>query len=135
MTNHSAKRSKAPWIILGVVLGLFLILGVGCMAVLGSAGSVLSSAPSTTGPGPQAPALSSGPLTTFGEGKYEVGKKILAGRYSTEGGDNCYFARLRDDSGKITSVIVNDISSGPNTVTVKAGEYFQVRGNCTWTKS
>ncbi|MCE7008026.1 hypothetical protein LWC34_35165 [Kibdelosporangium philippinense] len=73
--------------------------------------------------------------TGFGDGIYAVGSDIQPGRYKTEGADRCYFARLKDDSGSFESIIANNNLSGPGSVTVKKGEFFEVKGDCTWVKA
>lgn len=73
----------------------------------------------------------------IGDGIYKVGPGgIDPGRYATEGGGgNCYYARLRNDSGDFNAIITNNNLDGPGSVTVKAGEFFQVRGSCEFRKA
>ncbi|MFC0109490.1 hypothetical protein [Kibdelosporangium aridum] len=73
--------------------------------------------------------------TGIGEGIYAVGSDIEPGRYKTEGGGRCYFARLKDDSGSFGAIIANNNLDGPGSVTVKKGEFFEVKGSCTWVKA
>ncbi|HEY2058996.1 hypothetical protein [Amycolatopsis sp. NBC_01480] len=81
----------------------------------------------------QAPA---GPLTSFGDGTYKVGTDIATGSYKTSGprdsGIECYWARLKDDSGG--NIIANDLTAGATRFTTKSGEYVQITG-CDFTKS
>jgi hypothetical protein len=62
---------------------------------------------------------------------YLVGTDIAAGSYKASGprpggiGD-CYWARLKDDSG--SNIIANDLAAGATRVTVKNGEYLEVKG-------
>ena len=66
-------------------------------------------------------------LRTFGDGTYEVGVDVVAGRYKTQGPTddlfkNCYWQRTKDDSGQFRSIIANGNTQGPGSVTIKAGE-------------
>ena len=144
------KPRHWPWI-LGVIGAL--ILGV----VIGSAGrgggitsltatttTVTASAPARAAPTlmgpPVPPAAASGPKTEFGDGKFKVGADIAAGSYKSTGPragsvlPSCYWARMKDDSGSVGSIIGHDISQGPTRLTVKTGEYLQVAG-CDFTKA
>lgn len=101
-----------------------------------------TSAPAT--PAPQqpapAPAAPAGPATTAGDGTYQVGVDITAGRYKTPGPDktsvvpNCYYQRAKNDSGSFDAIIANNNSAGPNSVTVNKGEFVTFAGGCNWTK-
>ncbi len=86
-----------------------------------------------------APAKPAGPASQVGDGTYQVGVDMAVGRYKTTGPTddlfrNCYWQRTRDDSGQLGSIIANDNTQGPASVTVKSGEFFQTSGGCTWTK-
>lgn len=137
------KTKKWPW-----VLGLILAFGLG--AAVGSAGKTTpassSAAPTTvTVAAPvggavapaQPPAAPAEPKTDFGDGTYLVGTDIAVGSYKSngprEGGvGQCYWARLKDDSG--SNIIANGFGAGATRVTVKKGEYLQVTG-CDFTKA
>ncbi|MFD1047546.1 hypothetical protein ACFQ1S_19370 [Kibdelosporangium lantanae] len=58
---------------------------------------------------------------------------IPAGRLKTTGSSHCYYARLKNDSGDFNAIIANNNLNGPGSVTVKAGEFFEVEGTCEWT--
>ncbi|MEV5353119.1 hypothetical protein [Streptomyces sp. NPDC052693] len=75
-----------------------------------------------------------GPLTSIDEGTYLVGEDVKAGSYKTSGpsGGMCYWARNKDDSGELTSIIANDIVKGPGRVTLNKGEIFETNGCDTW---
>jgi hypothetical protein len=95
-------------------------------------------APTTTeAPAPPAPV---GPVTTFTDGTYQVGVDIAPGRYKTAGADpslfadNCYTERESDDSGEFSSIIANNNTTGPYSVTVKKGEFFKADGCLPFTK-
>lgn len=137
------KSRKGLWIGLGVV-ALLLIIGIANSGKSGSAttGSALPTiatvpaAQSTAAAAPQA----AGPATQIGDGNYQVGVDIAAGRYKTAGPggngalDICYWQRTKDDSGDFDSIISNDLFKGPGSVTVKKGEFVKLTGGCTWTK-
>jgi hypothetical protein len=66
---------------------------------------------------------------SFGDGLFKVGTDIKAGSYHANGGPNCYWAELR--SSDTTNIITNNISSGPQTVTISS-PYFESDGCGTW---
>lgn len=80
-----------------------------------------------------------GPATTITGGVYEVGVDVQPGQYKTPGPPeddlvgSCYWARLKDDSGSFDALIANGNLEGPGSVTIKAGEFFEATGECTWT--
>lgn len=139
------KPRRWPWI-----LGILAAFGLG--AAVGGAGGSTPPAPAAasasavaTAPGhstaaPPAttePAAPAGPKTEFGDGTYLVGTDVAVGSYKSSGPrpggvGQCYWARLRDDSG--TNIIANNLGAGATRVTVKKGEYLQVTG-CDFTKS
>ena len=105
--------------------------------------SVPTTAPqqrATTTAAAPASALPVGAATSVRDGTYEVGKDIAAGRYKTAGPPtnatirNCRWQSAKDDSGELRSIISSGDTQGPGSVTVKAGEFFQTSGGCTWTK-
>jgi hypothetical protein len=61
-------------------------------------------------------------MTGFGDGRYEVGVDIVPGKYKTPGGtgpDKCYWARLKDLNGLVTSAIATGYDErGPDIVTI-----------------
>lgn len=62
---------------------------------------------------------------------------IATGAYTTKGpaspGVGCYWARMREASGGLGSIIANDLTSGRAIVTLKEGEYFKTSGCKPWT--
>jgi hypothetical protein len=149
------KRSVGKMLAIGIGVVLLLIIVVS-VASGGGSSNTSSSAPATTQPpvtyalpAPAAPVAPTpvtadkpaGPATTASDGVYEVGVDLAPGRYKTAGPDasdfmpNCYYARLKDDSGDFKSIIANDNLQGPGSVTVKAGEFVKFSGDCTWTKA
>ena len=85
---------------------------------------------------PPAPAKTTAkPVTLDGDGTYLVGTDILPGRWKTAGTDFCYWARLKNDTGDLGSIIANHAGVGPSTVTVKATDgAFSTTGCGTWTR-
>ena len=81
-----------------------------------------------------------GAATSVRNGTHAVGKDIAAGRYKTAGPPtnatirNCRWQSAKDDSGELRSIISSGDTQGPGSVTVKAGEFFQTSGGCTWSK-
>jgi hypothetical protein len=92
------------------------------------------------------PAAAPAAPTSWSSGTYQVVKEaagandVTAGRLKTAGPDkgsilpNCYWARLKDDSGDFRSIISNGNLQGPGSVTTKVGEFLQLTGDCVWTK-
>lgn len=64
---------------------------------------------------------------------------IAPGTYVTRGpvdhGPNCYWARMRDVSGKTESIIANDLTTGRATVKVAEGEFFKTFDCKPWARS
>lgn len=149
-------RRGAPW----WLAGLLAVLWLGsCMAYAG-AGDDTAAAPA---PGPtvtetvEVPGASATETVTakpaapkstkpaapepaeLGEGTYEVGVDVDAGRYKTTvPGDslNCYWERTKDDSGDFGSIIAND-NADPGarvSVTIKRGEFFTSNGCGDWAR-
>jgi hypothetical protein len=69
--------------------------------------------------------------TIDGEGIYEVGSDITAGKYKTEGGSDCYYAIL--NSTDTSDIADNGNVSGPAFVTVRNGQYLELSGCAEWT--
>jgi hypothetical protein len=137
------SRRKWPGIVGGAVVLLFVIAianggNTAKSATIPGGSSALTN--QIAGSAPSAPAVPSGPLTSFGDGTYAVGTDILAGTYHTIGQNNtnplgCYWERDTDTSGNTSSIIANNIGKGPTTVTISASDgAFKTSGCNTWTK-
>lgn len=65
----------------------------------------------------------------YREGMYAVGTDIEPGEYYIYCSDNrsCYFAVYKDSSGTLSSIIANENINSFAFVTVKAGQYLQVK--------
>ncbi|HEY2207364.1 MAG TPA: hypothetical protein VGH99_23140 [Pseudonocardia sp.] len=74
----------------------------------------------------------------IGDGSYLVGTDIQPGVYHSAGPVSpavpyCYWARQRDDSGEMSSLITHDNVGGPATVTVRStDEVFSTSGCQPW---
>ena len=62
----------------------------------------------------------------------EVGAEINPGRWKTAGGvGNCYYAILNSSD---TFDIADNNVSGPATVDLNSGQFFETSGCATWTR-
>jgi hypothetical protein len=111
----------------------------------GAAASIASGLASLLPSGTETPAPAAtpptspegGPMTSFGDGTWHVGTDIAAGTYTSAGPADtwpeCYWARAKDATGDLDSILANDNVTGRAEVTVRAGEYFTSQGCQTWT--
>jgi hypothetical protein len=133
---------------LGLIIGGVVLLGIIVQATNGtrstpatpsagaSAARTVEAAPLTTFRAPTE-AAPVGPLSTFSDGVYEVGRDIHAGSYVAPGaqGPSCYWERATDPSAGLDAIIANDRTRGGQVlISVKAGEFLKVDGCGTWTK-
>ncbi|MEU8785743.1 hypothetical protein [Streptomyces sp. NPDC048637] len=84
-------------------------------------------------------AAPAGPEAVVGQGSHLVGEDIAAGTYRTggpaaSGGPLCHWARAKNSSGDMDSIIATGIPQGPARVTVNKGETFETNGCKEWTK-
>ena len=83
------------------------------------------------------------PSKEVGAGVHKIGEDIPAGRYTTTVPDgsfaHCYWARLKDDAGDLSSIIANDNLIGAGTkgsLTLKDTDAFvEFSGTCVWVKA
>jgi hypothetical protein len=145
-----AKRFGWPTVIITGVVAL----GLG--TIIGSSGddTATTAKPDPTVTVPQTPKAEPAPTatkapeakkttepdskSTMNEGTYEIGVDAKPGRYKTqvsESSPGCYWARMKDDSGGLNSIIANDnVNPGARvSITVKQGEFFKSDGCGTWT--
>ncbi|MFD3532052.1 hypothetical protein [Streptomyces sp. NPDC058664] len=94
----------------------------------------LNDTPTATEPEADPVRTSTGPVASFTAGTYLVGEDIKAGAYKTPGATDgaCYWARSKDDSGELDSIIANHLGEGPARVTVRKGEVFETSGCEEW---
>ncbi len=73
--------------------------------------------------------------TRFGAGTFIVGIDIAPGTYRSSGRGACYWARLRNFSGDLGSIIANNNTSGPTIVSISRGDRGFESTRCgTWTR-
>jgi hypothetical protein len=82
--------------------------------------------------------LESSPATgtgTIENGVFEVGTEVQPGTYSSQGPDDpdlpCTYRVSSDEDGQ--EIISSEVSDGPGTVTLEAGQYFRSEYCQTWT--
>lgn len=149
-TVPPAKRSKWPYIILGCLAGLIVVLcGVGIIASVGNStedkrtpesilGSSLAPKPTTTSK-PASPEVAS-TLVTFESGStLLVPQEIKPGTYRAlvPADSYCYWERLKDTSGSLDAIIANNnVEAGKKaTVTISAHDKaFNSRDCGTWVR-
>ncbi|WP_433617879.1 hypothetical protein ACQP2P_19360 [Dactylosporangium sp. CA-139114] len=164
---RNARRLTAAVGVAGLVVGLGLG-GVAGAAVAGDGDAVTSvvvtpspvvttaykietvyipSPPATTAPATTTPATTAapppaaGPVTSFGDGTYEVNVDIAPGTYKTKvpaSERNCYWERMKDFGGGVGSILANDNAGPGSPITVKIAKSdagFKSDGCGTWAKT
>jgi hypothetical protein len=142
------NRRALRWVI-GTVVGVFFLVWAcsphAATPVPRGSGGVANLPVPTTAPY-SAPYLAPQPTpaaaadTGVGDGVYEVGADLPAGKYKTPGADagqlyvNCYYARLRHNDGSVGDILQNNNTKGQATITLKVGEFFQTTGCQGWAK-
>ena len=107
---------------LGIV-GLFVLLGViGAVVGGGDSGKTADKPASVTATQEAAPNVK-----TYKAGQYKVGTDIPAGEYVVLSKGDGYVEVAQDSSGKLESIVVNDIFSNRSIISVSDGEYFKVQ--------
>lgn len=66
--------------------------------------------------------------TIPGDGVFLVGEDIEPGTYASEGGTNCYWARLSSTSGN--DILANGLPGGPVTVTISESDAAFETSHC-----
>lgn len=67
------------------------------------------------------------------DGTWAVGVNIKPGTYRVSGASDCYWARLRDFTGSLHSIIANDNVNGRAVVTISKSDKGFKTSNCgTW---
>jgi hypothetical protein len=91
-----------------------------------------ASAPTTTAPKPKP---TQPPAATIEDGTWAVPDEVKPGTYVSDGGEACYWARLRDLSGSLNSIIANSISPGRQRVTIaRTDKAFETTNCAPWRK-
>ncbi len=90
--------------------------------------------PGTTVPIPSS-AESTRPAPAIpGDGTYQMGVDIQPGTYRSQGGDSCYWERLRGLSGSSADIIANGAGTGPQVVQIAPSDVaFKTQHCSTWT--
>jgi hypothetical protein len=74
-------------------------------------------------------------MTRFGVGEFIVNRDIAPGTYRTQGGDGCYWERLRSFTGDFSAIIANDNVTGRGIVTIQRSDRgFKSSGCGTWSR-
>lgn len=80
-------------------------------------------------------AITASPSSPFGDGTYIVNTDVAPGRWRSDGAGSCYWARLRNFTGR-DDIIANNIAKGPSIVEISPGDRgFNSSGCGTWTKA
>jgi hypothetical protein len=108
--------------------------------VPGAAVTVTAPPVTVTKPAPPAKTVTAQPPQAAAaiteDGTYEVGVDIKPGKYKSAGGDGCYWARMSSLDGDLDSIITNNISDGPQTVTIKKSDKAFTTERCgEWRKA
>jgi hypothetical protein len=89
----------------------------------------------TVPPTTTAPKATQPPAATIEDGTWAVPGEVKPGTYVSNGGEGCYWARLRNLSGGVDSIITNSISPGRQRVSIARTDKAFETSNCnTWRK-
>lgn len=89
-----------------------------------------STTPTTARPKPTTPAPA-----TIEDGTWAVPDEVKPGTYASNGGEGCYWARLRSLSGSVDAIIANSISPGRQRVSIaRTDKAFETSNCATWRK-
>jgi hypothetical protein len=138
------KRKKWPWIVVAVVL-LFVVVvvansGDNTTPARPAAGvpsgvdpATINASPTPVAGGLTEEAVPAGPVTTMGNGTYQVGTDVVPGKYRSPAPTDglCYFDQT-DDSGKILDQGV--ANEGPSIANLRKGRTFKSSGCEDWVK-
>lgn len=122
-------RAVAALAIVGLAIGT-----AGCTSETATDGGGATEAPAEEAAAPE-PAAPSG-TTLPGEGTFVVGSEMKPGLWKGIDASSGYWARLRNASGELESIIANDnVGSGNAYVQVGRGDkYFEANGFSEWVK-
>jgi hypothetical protein len=134
------KRVLLPaTFLLGLMIGSSMGGGETTAAASTTAPAATSAQPTAPVQAPiatQAPAPEpTGPMTTFGNGTYEVGSDVAPGKYRSPGVQEgafalCYWDLTNDKGDIVDQGVANE---GPSRATLKDGLTFKSSGCETWT--
>lgn len=77
---------------------------------------------------PPAPPQGQARTGGIGDGTYEVGAEIAPGKYKSDGGDTCYWARLKSEEE--SDIIANHLAPGKTTVVIKPTDKYFATNRC-----
>jgi hypothetical protein len=84
---------------------------------------------------PECPKPTQPPAATIEQGTWAVPDEVKPGTYVSDGGDGCYWARLRDLTGGINSIIANGGDVGRQRVTIlRSDKGFETNECGVWRK-
>jgi hypothetical protein len=103
-----------------------------CEGIMAGYNKSLQSAATTT---PPAPKPTQPPAATIEQGTWAVPNEVKPGTYVSDGGEGCYWARLRDLSGGLNSIIANGGDVGRQRVTIlRSDKGFETNECGVWRK-
>lgn len=98
-------------------------------------GTTVSIPPSTSASSSSTPTSSVAPARIIpGDGTFRTGADLVPGTYRSQGGDSCYWERLRGFGGQTADIIANGAGILPQTVTIAPTDAgFRSQGCAPWT--
>jgi hypothetical protein len=114
------------------------LLAIGCGSTAQNPSTTPAGTPTAATAAASAPVKTPAPpkVPSFGDGVHQVGVDIQPGLYRTrQPSPACYWARLRDFSGGLDSIVANDNTDGPAVVEILATDKGFRSERCgTWTQ-
>jgi hypothetical protein len=105
-----------------------------CEGIMAGYNRSLQSAATTTTK-PPTPRPTQPPVSTIEQGTWAVPDEVKPGTYVSDGGEGCYWARLRDLTGGINSIIANGGDIGRQRVTIlRSDNGFETNECGVWRK-
>lgn len=112
----------------------YLLLTALAIPVIALTGACSGSTPSAPAP-PPTTVEPAGLPTSMEDGTWEIGDDVPSGTYRSDGGNDCYWARLKHGDDSPAGVIQKNLGGGPQTITVHQKEDLQTLGCGTWKKT
>jgi hypothetical protein len=136
------KKNYTTLILFGALIALALV--VGCLALTFDSSSDKPTTTATTAPAETSkPPIKAAPpkkpiIPQIGEGEFEVGKDVTAGKYKTAGAADsmiplCSFSVLNNQGTYVDSGLVDGLNEQAY-VTLKTGQTFKTSGCKAWIK-
>lgn len=139
------KTNRALWLIFGAVTAVVVVLFCALAITVMSPNDKPTTTATTTTTAPSNPPVKAAPPATkkpiipqIGEGEFEVGKDVTAGKYKTAGAADgmvplCSFSVKNSQGTYVDSGLVDGLTE-PAYVTLKAGQTFKTSGCKAWIK-